>query len=104
MLQKGQEKRMKNYNAKTAIKFLAGNPRKTKGSSMPCISGVHGNNDAPRFHASDEKPEMMLKKKVEKNPLSNLNNAMNLDLLKLLPSYAKDLRSNNNDNNTEEDF
>ena len=62
MLQKGQEKRMKNYNAKTAIKFLAEKPRKTKGLSMPCISGVHGNNDTPRFHASDEKQEMMLKK------------------------------------------
>lgn len=95
---------MKNYNAKTAIKFLAEKPRKTQDLSMPCISGVHGNNDTPKFYTSDEKPEMMLKKKVEKNPLSNLNNAMNLDLLKLLPSIAKDLRSNNNDNNTEKDF
>ena len=104
MLQKGQEKRMKNYNAKTAIKFLAEKPRKTKDLSMPCINGVHGDNDTPKFYTSNKKPEMMLKKKVEKNPLSNLNNAMNLDLLKLLPSIAKDLRSNNNDNNTEEDF
>lgn len=56
---------MKNYNAKTAIEFLAEKPRKTKELSMPCISGVHGNNDAPRFHASDEKPEMMLKKRKE---------------------------------------
>ena len=104
MLQKGQKKRIKNYNTKTAIKFLAEKPRKTKDLSMPCINGVHGNNDTPKFYTSDEKPEMMLKKKVEKNPLSNLNNAMNLDLLKLLPSIAKDLRSNNNDNNTKEDF
>lgn len=95
---------MKNYNAKTATKFLAEKPRKTKDLSMPCINGVHSNNDTPKFYTSNEKPEMMLKKKVEKNPLSNLNNAMNLDLLKLLPSIAKDLRSNNNDNNTEEDF
>ena len=97
---------MKNYNAKTAIKCLAGKVRKTKDLSMPCmpcICAVHGSNK-PRFYASDEKPEMTLKKKVEKNPLSNLNNAMNLDLLKLLPSIAKDLRSDNNDNNTEKDF
>lgn len=106
MFRKGQEKRMKNYNAKTTTKLLAKKPRKTKDLSMPCmpsIYAVHGSNK-PRFYASDEKPEMMLKKKVEKNPLSNLNNAMNLDLLKLLPSIAKDLRSDNNDNNTEEDF
>ena len=64
MLQKGQEKRMKNYNAKTAIECLAGEPRKTKGLSMPCMSSiyaVHGSNK-PRFYASDEKPEMMLKR------------------------------------------
>lgn len=64
MLQKGQEKRMKNYNAKTAIKFLAEKPRKTKGLSMPCmpsIYAVHGSNK-PRFYTSDEKPEMMLKR------------------------------------------
>ena len=107
MFRKEQEKRMKNYNAKTAIECLAGEPRKTKNLSMPCmpcIYAVHGNNDTPKFYTSNEKPEMTLKKKVEKNPLSNLNNAMNLDLLKLLPSIAKDLRSDNNDNNTEEDF
>ena len=56
---------MKNYNAKTAIKFLAEKPRKTKGLSMPCMPSiyvVHGSNK-PRFYASDEKPEMMLKRK-----------------------------------------
>ena len=65
MLQKGQEKRMKNYNAKTAIEYLAGEPKKkTKDLSMPCmpsIYAVHGSNK-PRFYASDEKPEMMLKR------------------------------------------
>lgn len=64
MLQKGQEKRMKNYNTKTAIKFLAEKPRKTKDLSMPYVYAVHGNNK-PKFHASDEKQEMMLKR--EKN-------------------------------------
>ena len=63
MFQKGQETRMKNYNAKTAIKFLAGTPRKTGDLSMPCIYAVHGNNETPRFHTSDEKPEMLLKSK-----------------------------------------
>ena len=64
MFQKGQEKRMKNYNAKTAIKCLAGEPRKTKDLSMSCmpsIYAVHGSNK-PKFYASDEKPEMMLKR------------------------------------------
>jgi hypothetical protein len=39
-------------------------PNKTKGLSMPCmpsIYAVHGSNK-PRFYASDEKPEMMLKR------------------------------------------
>jgi len=60
---------MKNYNAKTAIKFLAEKPRKTKGLSMPCmpsIYAVHGSNK-PRFYTSDEKPEMMLKKRKEES-------------------------------------
>ena len=61
MFRKGQEKRMKNYNAKTAIKYLAEKPRKTQGLSMPYVYTVHGNNK-PKFHASDEKQEMMLKK------------------------------------------
>ena len=58
---------MKNYNAKTAIECLAGEPRKTKDLSMPCmpsIYAVHGSNK-PKFYASDEKPEMMLKKRKE---------------------------------------
>lgn len=55
---------MKNYNAKTATKFLAGKVRKTKDLSMPympSIYAVHGSNK-PKFYASDEKPEMMLKR------------------------------------------
>lgn len=63
MFQKKREKRMKNYNVKTDIKIAANKIRKTKNLSMPCIYAIHGNNEIPKFHTSDEKPEMLLQSK-----------------------------------------